>query len=58
VIPLAALLRAREGLPAVSDIPDIAASSASVSGAVSGAVAAATAAMPKTMPATAAGILP
>jgi hypothetical protein len=56
VIPLAALLRAREGLPAV---PDIAASSASVSGAV----AAATAApmpktMPKTMPATAAGILP
>jgi hypothetical protein len=55
VTPLAALLRAREGLPAV---PDIAASSASVSGAVSGAVAAATAAMPKTMPATAAGILP
>jgi hypothetical protein len=54
VIPPAALLRAREGLPAV---PDIAASSASVSGAVSGAVAAATAAMPKTMPATAAGIL-
>jgi hypothetical protein len=51
VIPAAALLRAREGLPAV---PDIAASSASVSGAV----AAATAAMPKTMPATAAGILP
>jgi hypothetical protein len=42
VIPLAALLRAREGLP------DVAASSASVSGAV----AAATAAM------AAAGILP
>jgi hypothetical protein len=45
VIPLAALLRAREGLP------DIAASSASVSGAVA-------AAMPAAMPATAAGILP
>ena len=45
---LFALLRAREGLP---DLPDIAASSASVSGAVSGAVAAA-------MTATAAGILP
>ena len=43
MIPLAALLRAREGLP---DIPDIAASSASVSGAVAAA-----------MPATAAGIL-
>jgi hypothetical protein len=48
VIPPAALLRAREGLPAV---PDIAASSASVSGAVAAATAA-------TMPATAAGILP
>jgi hypothetical protein len=45
VIPLAALLRAREGLP------DIAASSASVSGAVAAATAA-------PMPATAAGILP
>jgi hypothetical protein len=45
VIPLAAVLRAREGLP------DIAASSASVSGAVA-------AAMPAAMPATAAGILP
>jgi hypothetical protein len=45
VIPLAALLRAREGLP------DIAASSASVSGAVA-------AAMPAAMPATVAGILP
>jgi hypothetical protein len=45
VIPLAALLRAREGLP------DIAASSASVSGAVA-------AAMPVAMTATAAGILP
>ena len=41
MIPPAALLRAREGLP---DIPDIAASSASVSGAVA-------AAMPATMPA-------
>jgi len=41
VIPLAALLRAREGLP---DIPDIAASSASVSGAMA-------ATMPATMPA-------
>jgi len=48
VTPLAASLRAREGLP------DISASSASVSGAVSGAVAAA---MPAAMPA-AAGILP
>ena len=47
MIPLAALLRAREGLP------DIAASSASVSGAVAAATAAATAeAMPE------AGILP
>lgn len=49
MISLAALLRAREGLP------DILASSASVSGAVAAAVAAAMAAV---MPATAAGILP
>jgi hypothetical protein len=49
VIPLAALLRAREGLP------DIAASSASVSGAVAAAMPVA---MPVAMPATAAGILP
>lgn len=49
MISLAALLRAREGLP------DISASSASVSGAVAAAVAAAMAAV---MPATAAGILP
>ena len=52
MIPLAALLRAREGLPAV---PDISASSASVSSSVSSSVSGAVAAA---MTATAAGILP